>query len=250
LTPRYLRNPGEPVYDVDARRYLDVSDARDEADLHDVFTDIYRTNRWGSDETRSGPGSELQRMKRVIAKLGALIADLGVRSVLDAPCGDLNWMRHVDLHGASYLGGDVVADLVSANRAEHPAPGWEFQLLDFTAQPVPRVDLIVCRDALVHFSYQHVVEALTRFRESGSRYLLTTTFSRTPANTDIVTGWWRPINLRLAPFGLPEPLRVIGDDESDDFYDDKTLALWDLAQIPAHFPGYEPVAAESGSRGA
>jgi hypothetical protein len=189
-------------------------------------------------------------MKRVIAQLGALIADLGVRSVLDAPCGDLNWMRHVDLHGASYLGGDVVADLVSANRAEHPAPGWEFQLLDFTAQPVPRVDLIVCRDALVHFSYQHVVEALTRFRESGSRYLLTTTFSRTAANTDIVTGWWRPINLRLAPFGLPEPLRVIGDDESDDFYDDKTLALWDLAQIPAHFPGYEPVAAESGSRGA
>ena len=80
--------------------------------------------------------------------------------------------------------------------------------------------------------------------------LLTTTFSRTAANTDIVTGWWRPINLRLAPFGLPEPLQVIDDDESDDFYDDKVLALWDLAQIPARFPGYEPAAAESGSLGA
>ncbi|MEV3906694.1 class I SAM-dependent methyltransferase [Streptomyces canus] len=249
MTPRYLSNPGEPVYDVDARRYVDVSDARAEADLPDVFTDIYRTNRWGSDETRSGPGSELQRMKQVIGQLGSLIKDLGVRSVLDAPCGDFNWMQHVDLHGASYLGGDVVTELITANRADHPGPGREFQLLDFTAQPVPRVDLIVCRDALVHFSYQHVVEALTRFRESGSRYLLTTTFSRTPANTDIVTGWWRPIDLCKEPFGLPEPLRVIGDDESDDFYDDKALALWDLRQIPARFPGYEPAVAESGSLG-
>ncbi|KOU57724.1 hypothetical protein ADK57_38080 [Streptomyces sp. MMG1533] len=250
MTPRYLRNPGEPVYDVDARRYVDVTDARADADLHDVFTDIYRTNRWGSDETRSGPGSELQRMKRVMAQISELVRELGVRSVLDAPCGDFNWMRYVDLHGADYLGGDVVAELVESNRARYRSPGRDFQLLDFTAQPVPRVDLILCRDALVHFSYQHVVEALTRFRESGSRYLLTTTFFGTPANTDILTGWWRPINLRLAPFGLPEPLRVIGDDESDDFYEDKALALWDLGQIPARFPGYEPAAAESGSLGA
>jgi hypothetical protein len=235
---------------VDARRYLETSDAPVEPDLHDVFTDIYRTNRWGSDETRSGPGSELQRMKRVIGRLGELIKELDVHSILDAPCGDFNWMRYVDLHGADYLGGDVVAELVEANRARHRAPGRDFQLLDFTTQPVPRVDLILCRDALVHFSYQHVVEALTRFRESGSRYLLTTTFARTPANTDIRTGWWRPINLCLAPFGLPEPLRVIGDDESDDFYEDKALALWDLGQVPARFPGYEPATAESGWPGA
>lgn len=78
---------------MDARRYVEVSDARDEANLHDVFTDIYRTNRWGSDETRSGPGSELLRMKRVIAQLGELNRDLGVSSVLDAPCGDFNWMQ-------------------------------------------------------------------------------------------------------------------------------------------------------------
>lgn len=250
MTPRYLSNPGEPVYDVDARRYVDVSDARDEADLHDVFTDIYRTNRWGSDETRSGPGSEVQRMKRVITQLGELVRDLEVRSVLDAPCGDFNWMQHVDLHGADYLGGDVVAELIEANRVSYGGPRRDFQLLDFTAQPVPCVDLILCRDALVHFSYQHVVEALTRFRESGSRYLLATTFSRTRANTDIVTGWWRPINLSRPPFELPQPLRVIGEEAFNDLYDDKALALWDLRQIPARFPGYEPAAAESGSLGA
>ncbi|MFF1451342.1 class I SAM-dependent methyltransferase [Streptomyces sp. NPDC058274] len=229
------------------RRYVEAADARDDTDLHDVFTDIYRTNRWGSDETRSGPGSELLRMKRVIAQLGELVRELKVKSVLDAPCGDFNWMQYVDLGEAAYLGGDVVEELIEDNRTHHERPGRSFTLLDFTLDRVPRVDLILCRDALVHFSYQHVVEALTRFRASGSRYLLTTTFAGTHANTDIVTGWWRPINLRLAPFALPEPLRVIGDDESDDFYDDKVLALWDLRQIPARFPGYEPAGAESGS---
>ncbi len=242
MTSRYLSNPGEPVYDVVERIHVDADETRavrGATDLPDLFTAIYRTNRWGSAETRSGPGSELLRMQRVISRLNALIRELGVRSVLDAPCGDFNWMRYVDLDGVSYTGGDIVEELIESNRVRHQAPGRSFQLLDFTAEQVPRVDLILCRDALVHFSYQHVVEALTRFRQSGSRYLLTTSFAQTRTNTDIVTGWWRPINLRLAPFGLPEPLRVLNDEESDDFYDDKVLALWDLRQIPARF-AYEP----------
>ncbi|MET9513754.1 class I SAM-dependent methyltransferase [Streptomyces sp. NPDC002994] len=224
------------------RRHVDVAQAHDETDLPDLFTAIYRTNRWGSGETRSGPGSEVQRMKRVIIQLGDLIRELGIRSVLDAPCGDFNWMQYVDLGGAGYTGGDIVEELIADNAVRHEAPGRTFQLLDFTAERVPRVDLILCRDALVHFSYQHVIEALTRFRESGSRFLLTTTFTQTRTNTDILTGWWRPINLRLAPFGLPEPLRVLSDEDSDDFYDDKTLALWDLRQIPSEF-AYEPAGA-------
>ncbi|MBT2401240.1 class I SAM-dependent methyltransferase [Streptomyces sp. ISL-100] len=224
------------------RRHVDVAEAHDETDLPDLFTAIYRTNRWGSGETRSGPGSEVQRMKRVITQLGDLVRELEIRSVLDAPCGDFNWMQYVDLGGAGYTGGDIVEELIADNAARHEAPGRSFQLLDFTAERVPRVDLILCRDALVHFSYQHVIEALTRFRESGSRFLLTTTFAQTRTNTDILTGWWRPINLRLAPFGLPEPLRVLSDEDSDDFYDDKTLALWDLRQIPSEFP-YEPAGA-------
>ncbi len=39
--------------------------------------------------------------------------------------------------------------------------------------------LILCRDTLVHFSYQHAFAGLKHFHDSGSRYLLTTTFPQT-----------------------------------------------------------------------
>ena len=43
-------------------------------------------------------------MKQVTAELGELIRELGITSVVDAPCGDFNWMQDVDLAGASYWG--------------------------------------------------------------------------------------------------------------------------------------------------
>lgn len=231
LTPRYISNMGEPVYDIEMRRFIDVADLRDDADLNAVFTTIYRTNRWGSEETRSGAGSERSKMRQVVADLEQLIHDLGIRSVLDAPCGDFNWMQDVSLDGASYIGCDIVAELINANSAKYGGREYTFQVLDFTADQVPKADLILCRDALVHFSYQHVFAALKHFHDSGSKYLLTTSFLKTRENVDIVTGWWRPINLLEPPFSLPKPIDMVFDGESDDFYDDKFLALWDLQAL-------------------
>lgn len=242
MSHRYIRNAGEPVYDVEERRYIDVPDLHDDTDLKAVFTTIYRTNRWGSDETRLGTGSERARMKRVIDDIGLLIREYSIRSVLDAPCGDFNWMQDVSLDGASYIGCDIVADLINANSAQHGGPERSFRMLDFTVDAVPEADLILCRDALVHLSDGHVLKALRHFRDSGSKYLLTTTFRRTEANSSMLTGWWRPINLQRPPFRLPEPLDTLPDGESDDFYKDKVLALWDLRDLAGYWqePTSEP----------
>lgn len=231
LIPRYISNAGEPVYDVKERRYIDVSDLYEDADLNSVFTAIYRTNRWGSDETCSGAGSERSRMTQVTIDLGEVIQDLSIQSVLDAPCGDFNWMQDVNLDGVTYTGCDIVTELIRANSAKHGGRGRTFRVLDFTVDPVPYADLILCRDTLVHFSYQHAFAALKHFHDSGSRYLLTTTFPQTRENVDILTGWWRPINLQRSPFNLPKPLCLVSDKESDDFYSDKALALWDLQAL-------------------
>jgi hypothetical protein len=217
------------------RRHIDVSGLTDGADLSTVFTTIYRTNRWGSAETRSGTGSERARTKQVAVELSRLIGELRIRSVLDIPCGDFNWMQDVSLDGIRYSGYDIVAELISANCVRHGGPGRSFDVLDFTVDPVPsrdlNADLILCRDALVHLSYQHIFAALKHFHDSGSKYLLTTTFLDTKANVDIGPGWWRPVNMQLSPFSLPVPLRILSDKESDDFYADKALALWDLQAL-------------------
>jgi hypothetical protein len=232
-----IYNKGEPPYDVEERRHRDVQALNGGADLTVVFTKIYKNNRWGSKETLSGEGSERSRMKHVTSELGRLVRELDIRSVLDAPCGDFNWMRDVNLDGVRYLGCDVVEDLINANIAREGEQEREregersFLVLDFTVDQVPYADLILCRDALVHLSYQHIYESLRHFRDSGAKYLLTTTFSDTEKNEDIEDGWWRPINLEIPPFGLPEPLLRLSDKESEDHHLDKVLALWDLRSI-------------------
>jgi len=231
-----IYNPGEPPYDVEKRRHIKGPDLDYDADLNAVFTAICRTNRWGSDETRSGVGSERSRMMQVTSELGELIRELDITSVVDAPCGDFNWMQDVDLAGASYWGCDIVEDLISANSAGHRGPARTFRVLDFTVDHVPHADLILCRDALVHLSYRHIFAALENFRDSGSKYLLTTSFPDTRENEDIETGWWRPLNLEIPPFSLAPPLRKLSDKESENHYFDKVLALWDLQALTAIRP--------------
>ena len=116
-------------------------------------------------------------------------------------------------------------ELIDRNRQKFDFP---FLVADITKDNLPKVDLVLCRDALVHLSNQHTSAALANFKKSGSRYLLATTFTETAENADIVTGWWRPLNLMLPPFDLPGPLDYIKDADSDDFYGDKVLALWPI----------------------
>ncbi|HEX6452655.1 MAG TPA: class I SAM-dependent methyltransferase [Trebonia sp.] len=230
LAHRYIRNAGEPTYDVEERRHIDVPELCDGADIDALFTRFYQTNQWGSGETRSGPGSERARTRQVVRDLNRLIRDFGIRSMLDAPCGDFNWMRDVSLEAVDYLGCDIVEDMIAANSAKYGGWARTFKKLDITVDPMPQVDLILCRDTLVHFSYKRAFATLSNFRASGSKYFLTTTFRETEENVDIGTGWWRPINLQYPPFSFPEPKEVLLD-HSDDHYDDKVLALWDLQAL-------------------
>lgn len=210
----------------------------------DVFEKIYKERGWLSHESISGWGSELRNTERVIRELPRLLARYGVRSMLDVPCGDFNWMRHVNLDGISYIGADIVADLVDANRVTYgEVPGRRFLHLDLLRGPLPDADLILCRDCLFHFSHGDVFRALARFAETRARYLLTTTFNYRsyPRNADIETGQWTPINLEMAPFDLAPSIELLieGSHESIVYGPDlgavpmydRCLGLWDMAAV-------------------
>jgi hypothetical protein len=96
------------------------------------------------------------------------------------------------------------------------------------------MDVILCRDCLVHFAFDDVRAALRNFARSGAGWLLTTTFvDRQRENVDIETGGWRPLNLELPPFNFPAPERVIDERclHSGGIYVDKRLALWRLEEL-------------------
>ena len=71
-----------------------------------IFSEYFKENAWGSDESVSGAGSTVQATKWLVRELSDLLRRYSVKSVLDLPCGDFNWMRYVDLSGIDYVGAD------------------------------------------------------------------------------------------------------------------------------------------------
>jgi|ERR1044071_10019191 hypothetical protein len=196
----------------------------------DVFREIYLNRRWGG-EPSSGPGASLEQTKVIRKELPKLISEFRIETMLDIPCGDFQWMRRVDLSTCHYIGADVLPELVYANSQQY---GHDFRVLDITRDPLPQVDMILCRDCLVHFPFEHIRRAIDNIRRSGSRYLLTTTFSARDQNTDGELGKWRTLNLQLPPMSFPQPLNLINENctEYEGNYSDKSLGLWRIIDLP------------------
>ncbi len=192
-----------------------------------IFTRLYRDNVWGDPESVSGESSTLSATEALRRELPGLLRRLGVKSLLDAPCGDLNWMRRIDLDGIAYIGADVVPELVETNRQLHGGPHRSFIHLDVTKNDIPKADVILCRDLFIHLSFAHAFAAIENFKRSGSQYLLTTTHLSVRENRDACTGGWRWLNLGLAPFDFPAPLESI----AENLQTGKCLGLWRLGEL-------------------
>jgi hypothetical protein len=66
-----------------------------------IFADVCDSQAWRSAESGSGTGSEVAVTAPVRDALPELLRRLGIKTMLDAPCGDWNWMRLVELPDVS-----------------------------------------------------------------------------------------------------------------------------------------------------
>jgi SAM-dependent methyltransferase len=198
---------------------------------HKIFSYAYETRSWRSDESGSGRGSELAATTEIRKRLPEILCRLDVKRMLDAPCGDWNWMRWVDLPVEQYIGIDIVPTVIKRNRSLYANERIRFDCGDLTKSPLPQVDFILCRDCLVHLSFADIAAVLRNFKTTGSKYLMTNTDPRVSENADQFTGIpWRPLNLQLPPFNFPEPLETFWDKEG---IDPNMAAVWRLADIGA-----------------
>ncbi len=198
-----------------------------------IFSETYHNRYWKSKESVSGRGSELGQTTHLRSELPLLLRKFEVRSFLDLPCGDFNWMQHVDLGGITYIGADIVPELVARNQEKYTQEGRSFRHLDLLTDPLPKADCVLVRDCLVHLSFEHIEQALANIKKSGAIYLLATTFPNLAANEDIQTGYWRPLNLQKAPIALPTPLYLFneGCTESNGAFSDKSLGLFRVEDL-------------------
>lgn len=196
-----------------------------------IFTEAYLKNVWNSAESASGTGSTLKQTETLRALLPQLLAELNVKTLLDAPCGDFNWMKEVNLNLEKYIGVDIVEPIISENNRKYSRADREFIALNIITDALPSADLILCRDVFIHHRYRDIFKTVENFKRSGAKHLLTTTFPARSNEELEIEGLFRPINLQAAPFNFPMPVKLIDEHCTEVGYEDKSLGLWLLSSL-------------------
>jgi len=198
-----------------------------------IFTEIYMRNSWGSAESVSGISATLSRTESIRQKLPAIIQTLEIQSIIDIGCGDWNWMRQVDLSGVSYLGIDIVEPLIEKLQTQYTSSNIRFQKMDVLTELPETTDLWIVRDICGLYGYDECKQIFHQFLTSESRFLAITTIDGCE-NQDSLPGTWRALNLRDAPFNLPEPVCVI--DDGQQWFRNKKLLVFSYGAIEEWFP--------------
>ena len=205
------------------------------ASTDQIFEWIYRTNKWGDNESLSGSGSNLAQTTRLREALPGLLERHDVHTLLDAPCGDFHWMAKTPLKLDRYIGIDIVGALVDQVARIHGRSDREFLCLDLINDPLPAADALLCRDCLVHLDYQRIEALIANLKRAEIPLLLTTSHRKHQENRDKLTGQHRFLNLQREPFNWPEPIEVIEEDVPSPRRDSgKILGLWRVSDI--HVP--------------
>lgn len=159
-----------------------------------AFERVYNTSRWGNYGGGSGFGSTEASAAGASRIIYHCIMLLGVRNMIDAPCGAMVWQKSLleqlawdtERPGFRYLGIDAVNSVVERNQAmfrggsfraalgDNPNFHISFQQADLTTTALPRgrCDLLLSRDALQHNIMEGVWRILHNYAQSDCTHLL------------------------------------------------------------------------------
>ena len=185
--------------------------------IKDIFDKILVTNHWHEGVDEFEKDTEI-----IKGKITEIIKELNIKSVLDAGCYTRPWIKEVDLAGASYKAIDVSPLVVKDCNANFP--DIDCKVANVIKDKLPKVDLIICRDVLVHLSNENILKAIPNLLKS-CKYILMTTFDNTE-NVDIENGNWRPLDLTKEPFNMPKPEMIIFERKWQD--KNKYCNLWKI----------------------
>jgi SAM-dependent methyltransferase len=181
----------------------------------ELFSRIYSQHAWGG-ESRSGHGSNPRILAGYLTLLRRLLAELGVRSVVDVGCGDWSLASTMDWSGISYTGIDVVPELIDHLNGRYLSDNVRFVCADAVMDDLPHADLCIAKDVLQHLSNASVQKFLSRLERHFECAVITNDITHTeragwrrgwkktcvPANIDISDSGYRPLRLTGEPFDL------------------------------------------------
>jgi hypothetical protein len=177
--------------------------------MKEIFENIVKHKKWKVHPC--GPGSTLEYTLNLRSQLGKILEKHNITSMIDVPCGDYSWMSVTDLPSiTTYIGGDIVEFLIEENRQKYPKIN--FKTLDLTIDSLPNVDLLFCRDCLLHLSFADIDKVFDNISRSNIKYILMSNWFEDAENyKDIETGRARYINFLESPFNFKNPIDTITD---------------------------------------
>jgi SAM-dependent methyltransferase len=132
--------------------------------VKDVFSEIYRRNLWGGapGTFSSGTGSKSAQAADYANFVNALIKSRGIQKVVDLGCGDYRVGRLLRQHEVSYVGVDIVPDLILRNTREFSNESTTFLCRDIITDDLPEGDLCLVRQVFQHLSNEQITQILKR----------------------------------------------------------------------------------------
>jgi hypothetical protein len=200
--------------------------------MKEIFEKIIKERVWTSKldlESPCGPGSSMEYTKNLRSQLGPFLLKHNIKSMFDAPCGDYSWINQTKLpEDLKYIGGDIVDFLILENQQKYP--GVEFIQFNLVSDSMPDVDLLFCRDCLLHLTLADIDKVFENFCRSNIKYILTSNWlEKTKNHNDIKTGKHRFINFLEDPYNFNQPIDFLIDYIPR--HTKRHLMLWDKKTI-------------------
>lgn len=172
-----------------------------------IFSSIYETGEWdqGNDvKGTSGSGSNPRNAKLYLEYLRDFLKSNQIKSVVDLGCGDWQLSQLIDWKGINYVGIDVVDSVIKKNTQKFSDKNIVFIKADGIDYPLPKADLLICKDVLQHLPFHDVLSIITQF--SKFKYCLIINDvdpqTLTCVNKDIPRGHYRLLDLTQPPFSV------------------------------------------------
>ena len=159
-------------------------------------------------ETYSGPGSLLENTDLLVENLNKFISEYNIKSIIDVPCGDFNYMSKVNLDNVDYNGYDISLKAINLCKNKNNKNNINFKVFDITSEKLPYADLIIIKDLFLHLSYDFIQKSLNNVKESGCKYFAVSRYGHgTQPNKDQVSGLGcRSIEVTKTPINFNYPI--------------------------------------------
>lgn len=146
----------------------------------EIFSKIYKNHLWGKAADPSfiyysGSGSHGKRVvsSYVEAMENYLSSFPQKPDVVDLGCGDFYVGSAIRRCCGSYVGCDIVAELIELNKDRYKHQDVDFRVLDISRDPLPKADVAIVRQVFQHLSNDLIAEAVAKIARSYKYLVLT-----------------------------------------------------------------------------